>query len=296
MVSLAIFLLTLKIIGLILLVILALILFIALMILLVPIRYRAKIKYKEDFFADIKVSWLLNMISYRLVYDEDVDSEIRICGFKLADKSGENIYGEKEADAYKEDINSEANDTDEGDREEKNEGIATDKNEAVHKTGEPEESHKKERSRAEKHENAFHKKRKKRNFIERIKHRFKRIIKKKDDIETLLKDDRVISAIKKTIKSAWKLIKLTLPRKISGYAKLGFSDPYFTGKLVTYVSLFKYFYGKRFRFIPVFERQEIDVDVELKGRVTIAVVLIIAAKLWFDKDFNFLYRKILKAK
>ena len=61
-----VFLLILKIIGIILAALLGLLLLILLVLLFVPIRYRGRLRREGDFEAAAKVTWLLHMVSVPL--------------------------------------------------------------------------------------------------------------------------------------------------------------------------------------------------------------------------------------
>ena len=70
----SIFLLILKIIGIILLSIISLLLIIIALILFVPIRYRIIANKFEDsdFYAEIKLTWLLHFINILIKYTDDL--------------------------------------------------------------------------------------------------------------------------------------------------------------------------------------------------------------------------------
>ena len=112
-------------------------------------------------------------------------------------------------------------------------------------------------------------------IISRIKKRLKRakerlidnlrhIKEKKDAIIGFLQNpgnQRLFRFLKKSIK---KLLKHMLPRRTKGYIKYGFDDPYYTGKLLSYISLFSIAYNKDIKVIPAFDKQVIDFDFNYK--------------------------------
>lgn len=76
----SIFLLILKIIGIILLSIISLLLIIIALILFVPIRYRIIANKFEDsdFYAEIKLTWLLHFINILIKYTDDLYYRVRV--------------------------------------------------------------------------------------------------------------------------------------------------------------------------------------------------------------------------
>ena len=79
-----VFLLILKIIGIILAALLGLLLLILLVLLFVPIRYRGRLRREGDFEAAAKVTWLLHMVSVPLSFREGVfTGKIKVFGITV---------------------------------------------------------------------------------------------------------------------------------------------------------------------------------------------------------------------
>lgn len=79
----AVILLILKIIGILLLTVLGVILAVVLAVLLVPIRYQAEGSWYGELKAAASVSWLLHIISFRVVYKEHPEVIFRVFGFRI---------------------------------------------------------------------------------------------------------------------------------------------------------------------------------------------------------------------
>ena len=79
----------LKIIGIILLVILGLALFLLLTVLLVPVRYRGAGSWHEKPEGQIKVTWLLHILSVQASYLETLELSVRIFGIRILKKGWE---------------------------------------------------------------------------------------------------------------------------------------------------------------------------------------------------------------
>ena len=79
----------LKIIGILLLVVLGLILFAILSVLFVPVRYRAEGSVYESLKAKASVSWFLHLISLKVSYDGEMQTDLRILWFHPGRKTNE---------------------------------------------------------------------------------------------------------------------------------------------------------------------------------------------------------------
>ena len=76
-------------------------------------------------------------------------------------------------------------------------------------------------------------------------------------------------------KQVIRLFRHILPGKVSGKVRFGFEDPYTTGRILTYISPFYGWYGRKIQVIPVFDEQVLEGEISLKGRIRIATLLFI---------------------
>ena len=74
----------LKIIGIVLLSLLGLFLVLLLIVLFVPVRYRIKGYYKDEFVCHGKITWLLHLVSVSIDYDKEAATAIRIFGIDIS--------------------------------------------------------------------------------------------------------------------------------------------------------------------------------------------------------------------
>src|SRR5574344_625290 len=106
----SIFLLILKIIGIILLSIISLLLIIIALILFVPIRYRIIANKFEDsdFYAEIKLTWLLHFINILIKYTDDLYYRIRVIliPIKKSDNLKKHKNNSKKTEPYSDDTKS----------------------------------------------------------------------------------------------------------------------------------------------------------------------------------------------
>jgi len=89
------------------------------------------------------------------------------------------------------------------------------------------------------------------------------------------------------------LIKHIAPRKVKGYVRYGFDEPYKTGQITGYLSLVPLVYQKGFSLEPDFYNKIIEADVQLKGRIRIGYIIRIALNINLWRTVK-LARKIIK--
>ena len=130
--------------------------------------------------------------------------------------------------------------------------------------------------------------------LQQIGKRIEEIKEKIKHIKEMASDQRIHRAILLLIDGAWKMVRHSLPRKIKGRAKFGFEDPSTTGQILTYVSLLYPCYAKSVELVPMFTEKVIDLDLYFRGRVRLFSLIWICVKIWFDRNFRYLYKKVRK--
>ena len=70
--------------------------------------------------------------------------------------------------------------------------------------------------------------------------------------------------IKKQLK---KVLRHVLPVKLKGTVTFGFEEPYITGQILTWAALLYPLYHDKLIIRPVFDRQVLEGEVSLKGRI-----------------------------
>ena len=321
---LTIFLTILKIIGILLLVVIGLLILGILAILFVPLRYDGKISYNDkNQCVATQITWLFRLICIEGGYQEKVYVRARLLWFTLwkwkadekendkedhlesADYSEEELDRLLEERSQKEESKEETKEEtkeakvieetlDEPDAEEnltevqptEIEPKEVELNEAKSKEAKSKEAESKEAESTEK-------KPKKIQF-QQIGKRIKEIKEKIKHIKEMASDQRIHQAVLLLIDGAWKMVRHSLPRKIKGRAKFGFEDPSTTGQILTYVSLLYPCYAKSVELVPMFTEKVIDLDLYFRGRVRLFSLIWICVKIWFDRNFRYLYKKVKK--
>ncbi len=101
-----------------------------------------------------------------------------------------------------------------------------------------------------------------------------------------LKDERNKEGMKLIFLSLKKLLKHVLPQKIRSKLIFGTGDPCSTGQALGVMSILYSFYGDRISIIPDFERNRLEGQHFVQGRIRLVTILIIVVKLIFDKRFK----------
>ena len=295
-----------KLIGIILAALLGLLLVLLLIIGFFPITYRGSSSYKDYFKSANTASYLFGICGMKFGYDKKPYAVLRIFWKKIdffsEDEEAKELdefddFKDYSANASKESLQEVKSLDDKAINIQQKENITNQntENQFADDKNKDNKAEKNDRTRTKK-------KRHKVSIISRIKKRFKHakerlidnlkhIKEKKDSIIGFLKNpdnQRLFRFLKKSIK---KLLKHILPRRTKGYVKYGFDDPYYTGKLLSYISLFSIAYNNDIKVIPAFDKQVIDFDFNYKGHMQLAIVLYILLRVWFDKDFKRVYNE-----
>ena len=317
---LTIFLTILKIIGILLLVVIGLLILGILAILFVPLRYDGKISYNDkNQCVATQITWLFRLICIEGGYREEVYARARLLWFTLwkwkADEKENDKedhlesadYSEEELDRLleersqkeesKEDIKEAKAIEEKLDEPAVEENLTEVQPTEVQPTEieltevEPTEIESKE---VESKEAEAKEKKPKKIQFQQIGKRTKEIKEKIKHIKEMASDQRIHRAILLLIDGAWKMARHSLPRKIKGRAKFGFEDPSTTGQILTYVSLLYPCYAKSVELVPMFTEKVIDLDLYFRGRVRLFSLIWICVKIWFDRNFRYLYKKVRK--
>ena len=314
---LTIFLTILKIIGILLLVVIGLLILGILAILFVPLRYDGKISYNDkNQCVATQITWLFRLICIEGGYQENVYARARLLWFTLWKWKADEKENDKEDHLESADYSEEELDRLLEERSQKEESKEETKEATVieEKLDEPDaeenltevqpteielteaEPKEVELNEAKSNEAESKEKKPKKIQFQQIGKRIKEIKEKIKHIKEMASDQRIHRAILLLIDGAWKMVRHSLPRKIKGRAKFGFEDPSTTGQILTYVSLLYPCYAKSVELVPMFTEKVIDLDLYFRGRVRLFSLIWICVKIWFDRNFRYLYKKVRKKK
>ena len=314
----------LKILGILLLVILGVILSVLLLVLFVPLRYQVDVTLDGKPKGQVLVSWLLHLVTVRVSYDGSVKALVKVLWLKLFNKT---VWPEEESQSLEESEEGDATllsvESDEPDCEIKIEHKTqmhknqTVKNVSSEKTYRSEQTIKTEHTKTltdlenAKDTDVCVQNSKVELIVDKVVVFVQTIIKKVFDIYAQLCDkldagQEKIDLIRtfladqenrNTIQLLWKQVKSLichiLPRKIRGRVRFGFDDPATTGQILTYVSPFYGLYAKTLKLEPVFDEKVVDGELHIKGHIRIAMLLWVVIRVFLNKNFRKLLKKLM---
>lgn len=288
----------LKIAGILLGSILGICLLLLLLVLFVPVRYRVKGAYHEKPDVDAGISWLFPVFNVKILYaGEDWQVTTRIFGFKLKKKEDkpEKRRSEKpetteqtehvqaEITEQGESAQSETKQSQPDDTQNLQQADSTEQNEVVPKP--------KKKSIIQKIREIFEKiKCTIRNICDKIKE----LIRKKEELQVFIKDEKNREAfrlIKDQLIYLWKHIR---PRKLSLTCHFGFDDPSHTGQALAAGAVLYPLYRNKVRLYPDFENKVLEADGYMKGRIRIFPLVLIIIRLWKNKQIRAIVYKFMK--
>lgn len=296
----------LKIIGITLLCILGIVLFIICIVLFVPIRYKVTAdanmnEENKEYHLNASVSWLLHLVYGNYNYPQGEGFVLKVGPFtvmggkkKSKKKTKQNI--KKNTKKTKEEASSENRKA-----LEEIENIVN-----TEKLGEIDsfEDNKDDTAILEEMlEEETNQKKQRKSIKEKIRYTWTKICDKIKEIWQKIKG--IFKNIKKYVhilkseefKSAFSLCKDSIvrlfcmikPRKVKIKGKIGFKDPEQTGYMCAAVGVISPYFQNQIQITPDFEQYVINGKAFIKGRIYLVVVLIIAIKIFFDKNI----RKVL---
>lgn len=282
---LTVLLLILKILGIVLLVLLGILLALLLIVLFVPVRYQGS-GYREEgdpvpVHVQLKVTWLLHLVRVSFIYPEEAFLKVKILFFQIlpVKEKKKKASNKKEADGKKpktdkKEVGSDVSDT------ASDQKISDEGNTAVEDGGDD------RRTLLDFVRKLF-------SAIRNIKYTIRKIY---DKINHIIHNIRYYIKILQTesFKRAFvlcreqllRLMKIVLPRKVSGTFTIGMEDPAATGQILSIYGILYPLIGDSITVIPDFEKPVMEGSFRFKGKITAFTLIRIAAKIYFDKDLK----------
>lgn len=313
-------LLILKIIGIALLVLLGLVLFIVLVVLFVPIRYRARIIYKpEHLEVTGRVSFLFSLVCVTVRYFEKLTYQGRLFGIVFLDSEKEKK--EKKPKSPKKQKKTKKQSKKEEKRIGQEEPQLSEENEQpkpieqpieeieeieepsleeVLKEIEIEETIETEETISEAKPSFFEKLRLKfrqtRDTIDTIIGKIKKIWHQKEEAQRILEKPETKQAISFAWSKIIKMLRHILPRNLKGYLIFGSGDPATTGKVLAVLGIVYAKTGPLIDITPNFEEKQLECDLEIRGKIQIIVLVVIALQVILNKEIRQLIQDVKKLK
>lgn len=282
---LTVLLLILKILGIVLLVLLGILLALLLIVLFVPVRYQGS-GYREEgdpvpVHVQLKVTWLLHLVRVSFIYPEEAFLKVKVLFFQIlpAKEKKKKASNKKEADGKKPKTDKKEAGSDV--RETASDQKISDEGNAADEDG------------GDDRRTLLDFVRKLFSAIRNIKYTIRKIY---DKINHIIHNIRYYIKILQTesFKRAFmlcreqllRLMKIVLPRKVSGTFTIGMEDPAATGQILSIYGILYPLIGDSITVIPDFEKPVMEGSFRFKGKITAFTLIRIAVKIYFDKDLK----------
>ncbi len=288
-----IFLLILKIIGIILAAVLLLLLLAAGVILFSPFKYTVDAKKEgKDIEAYGKARWILGAVRLGFTFElkdgeRRTDSYLKIFGIKKKKKAPQeetenNDHNEsgrqtEHKDTAPQELITEKEETDE---------IKTSKTTYEETENETKETVNEIKIDTDEEikENGKKKKREKKEDSGSLKERIALI-------KDILFDPEKKELREKVLKNSGKLLKHICPKKIRGFVAFGTDDPALTGEILGFLSAVYAATFPVFRLEPDFENKKLEGDIKAKGRIFLVTFLILCYKIYIKSGLRDVLKK-----
>ena len=299
-----IILLILKIIGITLLVILGILLFLLAVILFVPVFYRVRIiRNPEETKVTARISYLFPLFLATVQYLKKLSYKIRLFGFILVDsekpkkeRHSKPQKSNKKKDKKENPVETVSKPEPAGqiqqpepappEEEEQDTLFPVTEEPTASSSGGEQESEKEQKSFFEKIKGIKGKIRKLWETICKVVSKIRKLLHQKEALQEMLSKPENKQAIRFAWDKLKHLLKHILPRKTKGYLAFGTGDPATTGQVLGVVSVLYAKTGCLLEIRPNFMEKQLETDMEMKGRIQVFTLLLIAAKVFFNQEIR----------
>jgi hypothetical protein len=322
----------LKVVGIVILSILLVLLLLLMLVLFVPVRYQVYASKNTNMYAKAYASWLFHIIHFSFCYDsQGIHKSLRIFGistdtWKKFSQKLKRIFqrlkcrGEKskaskrkpnKSDVPKElefkkndDKKLEEKPMIEAKKHEKTKQVINSKNDSFTKdsTQNVEVKDRKRNKKKSFHIKAWYLKIVQlfKNIKQKVKNIFKKIIficknanAKISKLKVLIQDERNKKAFLLCKEQFIRVLLHVKPKKYRIHLKYGTGDPAVTGQILGILGMLMPIYKNNAHIVPDFENAVFEGDIYMKGRITLARILLIGWKLYRDKNIKRCYKLIM---
>ena len=261
--------------------------------LFVPVRYRGEGSRREVLKAHGTVSWCFSALAVRFsLEDGRTEGEVRLFGRRLGgrDREEETLEADfreaSEPSVHTASLDGGRSRDRAKERESRNRSGAPGRREKAKEEGKGPGTERPS-GRLEKLAKGL------RGRISRAGAKIRSALEKKDQIMAFLRDEENRRTFRLVKKQLVKVVRHVMPARLEGEVTFGFDDPYRTGQLLSAAALLYPVYRDRIRVTPVFDREVLEGELKLEGRIRLAVLLGAAVRLGMDRNFRKLVRRLM---
>lgn len=311
-----IFLVILKIAGILLAVLLGIVVILLLSLLFVPLCYKIEGTYKEVWEIRGRASFLGPVLRLYLYYGEELEYKLRVFGIPVfrspkaekkrkTKKEPEEIFsGEVQQEEEPEKKGPVLIDFDKLEEEERQreaqqrEELSTEEAQQREELGTEEASEEEqipaieEDVQGEQAEGLIGR------FTERIRYKWKQLLAKLksifalwENIRDIKEDERVRTGVGRLKEEIFLLIRKVRPRKLKGFMRVGFEDPANTGKFLGLMAVLQSLWNTRISIQPEFERRIFETEFVCNGFIQGFRLVRLGWKYYFDKEIQYAVQK-----
>lgn len=295
-----VFLVILKIIGIILAVLLGILLFVALSLLFWPISYKAEGSYKGTFQGRALVRFWGPVIWLRILYEEKISYRLRIFGIPVLDSNRTSSRGDSRKKSGKKKTSKRKKSyLDEEDHWESDDSVTVDGAEHEPKSEEADSDGERDLLSADSDGKRRERKKQKHSSSEesvaqkagQVKDKLHDLAESIRNMKSIWKEEAVQTGIGKIKKELLLFVKKIKPRKLRWYVRFGFEDPATTGQTLAVLSVLRGMWGRELYVHPDFENKVLETEFQAKGYVQGIRLARLIWKYYFDKDIKYVFEK-----
>lgn len=292
----------LKFIGITILVLLGILLFVVCLVLFVPIRYKADGFYKESYHVRAKITWLLHLISFSVLYEKEqpFHMKLRILGIPIFDNLKKKEKGKKQTKRQTKPVGKEPV------PEIIASSIPEESNTTIPLPEKPESEQIKIEEQGNNKKTSFSHKLKLLasnvvGFFKNIKYTFHKMCVTIKGIRSnityyveLFKKDSTKAAIAACKKQLLRIFKNLKPQKFRVNLHIGMEDPATMGDILGVWGMLYPFHEGHIDICPDFEQSVLEGEFYCKGRVMMYIYIWTILIILFDKDIRRLRKCLVR--
>lgn len=296
------------VIGIILGVLVGLLLLCLLFVLFCPVSYRIRaVKTEKEQEIRVKIRWLLGFVRLTAQFPDPGKIIAKVLFFKVFDSSRHNDTKTKKPDEHqkdKEENKAEAA----GNTQKTTEELTAEKPPEISEQQTRPQIPKEPPEQKEQKEKTVESLQGHQNLIQKIKLKIKNLqfkvgeicgkikdVKKETEFyKKLIQDDKTRLLIENVCIRLGKVIRLIRPRKLEADIRFGAKTPDVTGYACGVYGICAAFLGKHFYFTPVFDQECLEAEIYAAGHITVAWLVLQVLRIYFDKNFKLLRKRLKK--